>query len=270
MTTNDWRALIVDDEPPARESLRLLLDSAGDFAVAGQCGNGEEALAAIAREQPDVLFLDVQMPGMDGFELLRRLPPLSVPVLVFVTAFDRYALPAFEQHALDYLLKPFSDERFALVLQKVRERLRERAMASLSGRLQQLLAAQARAAPLLVRDGSRTLLIPIADIVWIEAEDYCARLHLRDRTVLVRESLRTLESRLDPARFARVHRSAIANVVCIREVSPLASGDQRLVLSNGTELRASRTHRAELVKRLRGEATHLLPIPSNPANGGSG
>ncbi|HVZ22540.1 MAG TPA: LytTR family DNA-binding domain-containing protein, partial [Vicinamibacterales bacterium] len=129
-------------------------------------------------------------------------------------------------------------------------RLRERAMASLSGRLQQLLDTQARTAPLVVRDGSRTLLLPLDDIVWIEAEDYCARIHLRDRSVLVRESLRTLESRLDPARFARVHRSAIANVACVREVSPLASGDQRLVLSTGVELRVSRTHRADLVRAL--------------------
>ena len=247
-----WRALIVDDEPPARESLKLLLGAAADFEIAGECGHGEEALAAIAAQPPDVLFLDVQMPGMDGFELLRQLGPRAVPALVFVTAYDRYALQAFEQHALDYLLKPFSDERFGTVLDKVRTRLRERAMAAVSGRLQQLLDAQARSAPLLVRDGTRTLLLPLADIVWVEAEDYCARIHLRDRTVLIRESLRTLEGRLDPGRFVRVHRSAIAAIAAIAELTPLASGDQRLVLTDGTELRASRTHRAELVRRLKG------------------
>ncbi|HTI35972.1 MAG TPA: LytTR family DNA-binding domain-containing protein [Vicinamibacterales bacterium] len=247
-----WRALIVDDEPPARESLRLLLDLAPDFRVAGECGNGEDALEGILALRPDVLFLDVQMPGMDGFEVLRRAGPATVPALVFVTAFDRYALQAFEQHALDYLLKPFSDERFSAVLDKVRLRLSERRLAGLSGQLQRLLDAHQRGAPLVVRDGSRTVVVPLDDIVWIEAEDYCVRIHLSGRSVLVRESLRTLEQRLDRARFARVHRSAIANVECIRELSPLASGDQRLVMSNGTELRASRTHRAELLKKLKG------------------
>jgi len=265
-----WRALIVDDEPPARESLRLLLGAAGDFAVAGECGNGEDALAAIEAIRPDVLFLDVQMPGMDGFELLRQIGPAAVPALIFVTAFDRYALQAFEQHALDYLLKPFSDERFAAVLAKLRERLAERQLAGLSGRLQRLLDAHQRRGSLVVRDGSRTLFLPLDDIVWIEAEDYCARIHLTGRSVLVRESLRTLERRLDGTRFARVHRSAIANVACIRELSPVASGDQRLLLSNGTELRASRTHRADLLKKLRGEATRIGSPPSNDGSGGRG
>lgn len=268
--TGTWRALIVDDEPPARESLRLLLQPAPDFAIAGECGNGEDALDAVRSIRPDVLFLDVQMPGMDGFELLRRIGPAAVPALVFVTAFDRYALQAFEQHALDYLLKPFSDERFAAVLDTLRTRLGERKLAGLSGRLQQLLDGHQRSTSLVVRDGSRTLFLPLDEIVWIAAEDYCARIHLSSRSVLVRESLRTLEQRLDDTRFARVHRSAIAHVGCIRELSPLASGDQRLVLSNGTELRASRTHRAELLKKLRGGATPIALVPSNEDSGGTG
>jgi two-component system LytT family response regulator len=245
-----WRAVIVDDEPPARATLRLLLGAAPDFSVAAECGHGEEALRAVARERPDVLFLDVQMPGMDGFEVLRQLGPAALPALVFVTAYDRYALQAFEQHALDYLLKPFSDERFAVVLDAVRARLRERTLAAMSGRLQALLQARARQAPLAVRDGSRTVLVTPGDILWVEAEDYCARIHARGRDILVRDSLRRLERTLGPARFARVHRSALVNVDEIREIVPLASGDQRVVLSDGAEIRASRTHRAELLRRL--------------------
>ncbi len=268
--TEAWRTLIVDDEPPARESLRLLLRPVRDFTIVGECGNGEDALDAVRALRPDVLFLDVQMPGMDGFDVLRQLGPSAVPALVFVTAFDRYALQAFEQHALDYLLKPFSDERFAAVLDKLRTRLAERKLAGLGDRLRQMLDFRQRSASLVVRDGSRTVILPLAEIVWIEAEDYCARIHLAARSVLVRESLRMLEQRLDDARFARVHRSAIVNVGCVRELSPLASGDQRLVLSNGIELRASRTHRADLLKKLRGEATRPGLLPSNDGSGGSG
>jgi two-component system LytT family response regulator len=237
----------VDDEPLARQTLRLLLAREKDFAMVAECSHGAEAIDAIRREPPDVLFLDVQMPEVDGFEVLRVLGPGAVPAVIFVTAFDRYALQAFEQHALDYLLKPFSDERFAIVLERTRMRLRERTYASMAGRLSDLLSATARR-QLVVRDGGRTVVIPHADIVWIEAEDYCARIHLRGRTILVRDSLRSLAGSLDGRGFVRVHRSAIVNVACIREIEPLASGDQRLTLSDGTALKVSRTHRARVVK----------------------
>lgn len=263
-----WRAVVVDDEPLARQTMRLLLAREDDFAIVAECGHGADAIEATGRERPDVLFLDVQMPEVDGFEVLRRLEPAAVPVVIFVTAFDRYALQAFEQHALDYLLKPFSDERFAIVLGRARERLRERTFASMAGRLSDLLSATAAASAaasgptataaatalaaasrqLVVRDAGRTLVLPHDDIVWIEAEDYCARIHLRGRTLLVRESLRALGDSLEGAGFVRVHRSAIANVACIREIEPLASGDQRLTLSDGTVLKISRTYRAHVVK----------------------
>jgi two-component system LytT family response regulator len=269
-----WRTVVVDDEPLARHTMRLLLSREDDFAIVAECSHGADAIEAIRRERPDVLFLDVQMPEVDGFEVLRRLEPGAVPVVIFVTAFDRYALQAFEQHALDYLLKPFSDERFAIVLGRTRERLRERTFASMAGRLSDLLSATAANAAaasataaggaasgaaasgvtastsrqLVVRDAGRTLVIPHDDIVWIEAEDYCARIHLRGRTLLVRDSLRSLGDSLDAAGFVRVHRSAIANVACIREIEPLASGDQRLTLSDGSGLKLSRTYRAHVVK----------------------
>jgi two-component system LytT family response regulator len=255
--TGPWRAVVVDDEPLARQTMRLLLAREDDFAIVAECSHGADAIDAIRRERPDVLFLDVQMPEVDGFEVLRRLEPGAVPVVIFVTAFDRYALQAFEQHALDYLLKPFSDERFAIVLDRTRVRLSERTFASMAGRLSDLLSATTASAAsasaqasrqLVVRDAGRTIVIPHDDIVWIEAEDYCARIHLRGRTLLVRDSLRALGDSLDGAGFVRVHRSAIANVACIREIEPLASGDQRLTLSNGTVLKISRTYRAHVVK----------------------
>ena len=243
--------MVVDDEPLARQTLRLLLAGEADFPIVAECSHGAEAIDAIRRERPDLVFLDVQMPEVDGFEVLRHLAPMAVPAIVFVTAFDRYALRAFEQHALDYLLKPFSDERFAEVLTRTRTRLRERTFAAMAGRLADLLAAKGpEPRQLVIRDGGRTLAIPFADIIWIEAEDYCARIHLRDRTVLVRDSLRALADSLDRGGFVRVHRSAIANAACIREMTPVASGDQRLTLVDGTVLKVSRTHRAAVVKAL--------------------
>src|SRR5215208_3197205 len=187
-----WRTIVVDDEPLARQALRLLLSPEEDFAIVAECTHGAEAIDAIRRERPDVLLLDVQMPEVDGFEVLRQLEPCTVPAVIFVTAFDRYALQAFEQHALDYLLKPFSNERFAVVLERTRARL-------------------------------------------------------RGRTLLVRDSLRALERSLDRSAFVRVHRSAIANVTCIREIKPVAWGDQRLTLSDGTVLKVSRTYREQVV-----------------------
>jgi two-component system, LytTR family, response regulator len=243
-----WRTIVVDDEPLARQTLRLLLAREEDFAIIAECGHGADAIEAIRGKHPDVLFLDVQMPELDGFEVLRRLEPDAVPAVIFVTAFDRYALQAFEQHALDYLLKPFSDERFAVVLARTRARLRERAVAAIAGRLSDLLAAMTpERRQLVIRDGGRTIVIPHDDIVWIEAEDYCARIHMRGRTLLVRDSLRALTDSLDHSGFVRVHRSAIANLSYVREIEPLASGDQRLTLSDGTVLRVSRTYRADLV-----------------------
>jgi two-component system LytT family response regulator len=243
-----WRTMIVDDEPLARQTLRLLLSREEDFLLVAECAHGAAAIEAIHRERPDLIFLDVQMPEVDGFEVLRRLDPATLPAVVFVTAFDRYALQAFEQHAVDYLLKPFSDERFALVLEWTRVRLRERTFASVAGRLSDLAAAAARdRRELVIRDGARTLVIPHDEILWIEAEDYCARIHTEGRTMLVRDSLRALEEALGSAGFVRVHRSAIANVARIREIRPLSSGDQRLTLSDGTVLRISRTHRAHVI-----------------------
>lgn len=246
-----WRTLVVDDEPLARQTLRFLLAREQDFALIAECAHGAEAIEAVRRFRPDVLFLDVQMPEVDGFEVLRHIGSDAVPAIIFVTAFDQYALRAFEERALDYLLKPFSDERFADVVARTRVRLRERTFAAMANRLSALLSATAsEPRQLVIRDGGRTVVIPYGDIIWIEAEDYCARIHLRGRTMLVRDSLRALADALDHGGFVRVHRSAIANVACIRELVPLASGDQRLTLDDGTVLKVSRTHRADVVRAL--------------------
>ena len=248
-----WRVVIVDDEPPARQTLRLLLAREKDFVIVAECSHGDEAVDAVAAERPDVMFLDVRMPGGDGFDVLKRIPSDSMPAVVFVTAYDRYAPQAFEQHAIEYLLKPFTDERFADVVEHLRARLRERAYAALGERMPAALAesaARREKRHLIVRDGSRTHVVPHDEIVWIEAEDYYAAIHAQGRRILARESLRTLVKSLDPATFARVHRSAIVNTRWIKAMEPLASGDQRLLLLDGTTLRVSRTHRAALVKLL--------------------
>jgi two-component system, LytTR family, response regulator len=243
-----WRTIVVDDEPLARQTLRVLLGREPDFAIVAECSHGADAVAAIRGERPDVLFLDVQMPEVDGFEVLRRLDSGSVPAVIFVTAFDRYALQAFEQHALDYLLKPFSDERFSVVLDRTRVRLREHSFASMAEGLSDLLSAMMpERRQLIVRDGGRTFVIPHDDILWIEAEDYCARIHTRGRTILVRESLRALADSLEASGFVRAHRSAIVNVAYVRQIEPLTSGDQRMTLSDGTEVKVSRTYRANVI-----------------------
>jgi two-component system LytT family response regulator len=225
-----WRALIVDDEPLARRTLRLLLEGLPDAEIAGECDNGAAAVAAIRERRPDVLFLDVEMPGESGLDVLRTVGLAAIPVVVFVTAYDRYALRAFEAHALDYLLKPFSDERFADVVERVRDRLKGRAPASQP--------------QLIVRDGGRTFVLPWSDITWIEAEDYCIRIHAGRHRPLVRRSIRAILDQLDPEVFIRIHRSAAVNVTQVRAVRPLSSGDAEVLLSDGTAVRMSRTYRA--------------------------
>jgi two-component system LytT family response regulator len=252
MSVNVWRAVIVDDEPPARQTLRMLLGREKDFAIAAECGHGRDAIDAVAATRPDVLFLDVRMPGLDGLAVLRELGADAVPAVVFVTAYDCYATQAFERHAVEYLLKPFTDERFADVVEHVRRRLRERALATLGERLPDLLATAPRAErrQVVIKDGSRTHVVSETDIVWVEAEDYYIAIHVNGRRILARESLKTFEERLDAQQFARIHRSAIVNTRWIRAIEPVASGDQRLLLTDGTVLRVSRTHRAALMRRL--------------------
>jgi two-component system, LytTR family, response regulator len=242
------RAVIVDDEPLAREALRLLISRDQDLIVAGEC-TGVDAPDVIRRARPDVLFLDIQMPELDGFGVIDAIGVDAVPVVVFVTAYDAYALKAFDVHALDYLLKPFDDIRFAQTLNRVKAQLRGSDRRSSTDRLVALLEDRERSAQyarrFLVRVREKVVVVKTEDIDWIEAADYYASIHTSGNAYLLRETLTDLEQRLDPERFFRVHRSAIVNLDRVREVHPLFRGDCALILSDGTRVKLSRKRRDE-------------------------
>jgi two-component system LytT family response regulator len=248
------RALIVDDEPAARDTIRGLLARDPEVSVVGECGDGRSALETIREAAPQLVFLDVQMPEMDGFTMLRHLHPAEVPVLVFTTAYDQYALRAFEVHALDYLLKPFDDDRFREALARAKERVRQGRVEALSGRLRDLLddaegTGDARgrySTRLMVREGERMVVVPVRDIDWIEADGDVLRIHAGRAQYALRETLKDLERRLDPSRLIRIHRSTIVNVDRIRELQPYFRGEYVVILHDGTRLKLSRGCRARL------------------------
>ncbi|NOK09096.1 LytR/AlgR family response regulator transcription factor [Corallococcus exercitus] len=254
----ELRVLLVDDEPLARKGLRQALARHPDAVVCGECRDGREAVEAIRAQRPHLVLLDVQMPELDGFGVLREVGAEHMPAVIFVTAFDTFAVKAFTVHAVDYLVKPFDDARFDEALARARQRLRAGEAAELGRRLADLLA-DAGAAPrpvepladrLLVRVGLRSVLVPVADIEWIEADDYCVTLHADGKAHVLRESLAALEARLDPERFVRIHRSAIVNVECIQEVHRPSPTEQVVVLRSGQRLRVSRSRREHLERRL--------------------
>jgi two-component system, LytTR family, response regulator len=249
------RALIVDDEPLARLRVRELLAKETDVEIVGEAQDGPTAVSLVRELTPDLLFLDIQMPELDGFGVLEQIAPRPIPALVFVTAYDRFALRAFEAHALDYLLKPYDDQRFAGALQRVREQLRHRDAGELEQRVRDLLLEVRGGASHLERlaaqSGSRSVLIRVDEIDWLEAEGKYVRLHVRDHAYLIRDTLRRLESALDPARFLRIHRSIIVNVERIREVEAFFPGTYVLFLRNGTRLKSGRAYRS-VIQRLLG------------------
>lgn len=244
------RALIVDDEPLAREGVRMHLEERPEFEVVGEVEDGRAAVAAIRELTPDVVFLDVQMPGLDGFGVLRELAGEPLPEIVFVTAYDQFALQAFEAHALDYLLKPFDGERFDASLARVRRQLESRRRVDVDDRLRALLedvGSRGRwLERLVVRDGSRMLIVRVDDLDWVEAAANYVKLHTHGRSWLLRETMSGLEKQLDPARFLRIHRSTIVNIDRIRELEPLFQGDYLVVLQDGTRLTSSRGYRDRL------------------------
>jgi two-component system LytT family response regulator len=249
------RTLIVDDEAHARARIRQLLKDEADFEVVGECANGRLALEAVRREKPDLLFLDVQMPRLSGFDVCAELANTSdaVPFVVFCTAYDQYALKAFEVHAIDYLLKPFDRERFRKTLDHARARLRESAGTSapqLAAFLTELKAAHDRPGRLAFKTEGRVIFLRTEQIHWLEAEGNYVKVHTPGGSHLLRETLTHLEGELPAERFMRLSRSVIVNLDQIREVQPLFYGDHVVILLDGTKLTLSRTHKDRLEKLL--------------------
>ncbi|WP_199098117.1 LytTR family DNA-binding domain-containing protein [Dyella sp. ASV21] len=230
------RVLVVDDEPLARDGVRARLAAQPDVSCVGEAGDGDAAAQAVQALRPDLVFMDVQMPGPSGIEVLRRLPPSVRPLAVLLTAYDHFAVAAFELQALDYLLKPIDDSRFQESLDRARAALRHRSQPGVD------TAATPWVERFSVRIGQRIAVIDASDIDWIEAQDDYAGLHVGSRVYLLRESLHQLSLRLDPRRFVRIHRSTIVRVDRIAEMEALSNRDCLLRLRDGTPLRASRTY----------------------------
>ena len=254
----ELRVLIVDDEPLVREGLRDYLADEPDVIVAGECANGLDALTFLDRAEGtvDLVFLDVQMPELDGLELAQALMP-GGPAIVFVTAFSEHAIRAFELNAVDYLLKPFDRERLRTALARARARHASLGQTELSDRLTAVLEELRRdrgyVERLLVKSDGRIRFVPVADLEWIEAADNYVRLHARGERHLLRETIRSLEGRLDPVHFARIHRSAIVNLARIRELQPTFNGEYAVLLDTGARLTLSRSYRDAVRARLGGE-----------------
>ena len=259
------RAIIVDDEPLARRGIRARLGRVEGYTIVAECTSGRDAVAAIREHSPDVVFLDVQMPGVDGFGVIREIGADRMPVVIFVTAYDTHALRAFEAHALDYLLKPIDDDRFAAAVARARRRVAERDESAVARRLVALMqevgaavdtthATQAgRTERIVVRDRDRVLLIDVADVDWVGADGDYVRIHAGGKSHLLRDTMAAMEERLDPTAFVRIHRSAIVKVDRIRELRPCSSREYSVILRDGTRLRLSRRYRDRLRTRLGGE-----------------
>ena len=258
------RTIIVDDEALSRRGIELRLREAGDFDIVAQCSNGREALASISTYKPDMVFLDIQMPGMSGFEVLAHIPHESLPVLVFITAYDQYAIQAFEARAVDYLLKPIDEARFQTALERVREHVRAKSAANQRDRLMEIIAeitgsgelaldelmTRGRAAVeakhpevLPIRQGRETVRVPVAAIRWIDAAGDYMCIHAGTDTHILRGTMKELEELLDPKLFQRVHRSTIVNLRLVKSLRAHMNGEYFLTLDGGHELKLSRTYR---------------------------
>jgi two-component system, LytTR family, response regulator len=274
------RTVIVDDEVLSRRGVEIRLRELPEFEIVAQCANGREACAAIRQHQPDLMFLDIQMPGMSGFEVLAQLPQESLPLVVFVTAYDQYAIQAFEARAIDYLLKPIDEARFNAALARVREQLRSRSAESQRDRLLEIIAeitgsgelaldellaqgSKALAAPrpevLPIRQGRETQRVPVAAIEWVDAAGDYMCIHAGGQTHILRGTMKELEALLDPKLFQRVHRSTIVNLRLVRSLRAHMNGEYFLTLEGGHELKLSRTYRDKVEYFLKGCAAPRAP-----------
>jgi two-component system LytT family response regulator len=254
MSTNRIRALIVDDEPLARERIAGMLKRDEDIEIIGSCGNGREAVAAVQKHAPDLLFLDVQMPEMDGFQVLEKIDPERMPLVIFVTAYDKYALRAFEVYALDYLLKPFDKDRFQKALIRAKSQIHHRSESDFQQQVLALLEDM-KIKPqslnrLAVKSGGRIFFLRADEIDWIEAEGNYVRLHVGKESYLLRETIGSMEEQLNRRKFLRIHRSTIVNIDRVQELQPWFHGEFRVILRNGQALMLSRTHREKLQELL--------------------
>jgi two-component system, LytTR family, response regulator len=252
------RTLVVDDEKPARDRLLDLLNKEPDIELAGVGRDGQEALTLIRSRQPDLLFLDIQMPLLNGLGVLREIGSEKMPVTIFVTAFDQYAIQAFEAHAIDYLLKPFSDERFEAALQRVRHYLRTQAASELGLRLAHLLDDPLSAVSdtkylerIAFKFNGRVTFLDVDDLDWVEASGVYVNLYVGSKSFLYRATLGQLQQRLNPKQFVRVHRSALVNTARIVELQSRSHGEYTIILKNGKELTLSRGYRSQLERWLR-------------------
>ncbi len=258
------RVLLVDDEAVARRRMRRYLAAESGVLVVGECGDGAAAVEAIHILGPDIVLLDVQMPELDGFGVLQALPPDERPAVIFVTAFDRYALRAFDLHAIDYLLKPFTRERFALALARAKERVARRDRDDrLAALVEQLRTAPRRRARVAVRGANQITLVDWADVDWIEAADNYVTLHVGSKEYLLRNTLVGLEKELDASQFVRIHRSAIVQIDRIIELVPEPHGDVTLHLRDGVHLTLSRTFRERVERALGWPRSSRNPSPGS-------
>ena len=259
------RVLVVDDEPLARDGIMTLLAQDPEIEIAGSCGDGQSAVGAIRTHRPDLVFLDIQMPKKDGFEVLAELKRDERPTVIFITAYDKYAIRAFELSALDYLLKPFRDSRFFSALSRAKKEIRQARSSELGDKVDQLLgymrtlqqgAGSATPVPVaapgeatdrvVLKTGSDIHFVRAADIVWVESQADFIKVHTTGPAQLVRETLQSLEGRLDPAKFLRIHRSSLVNLEHVRKVTPALYGDYTVQMSDDTKLRLSRKNRGKL------------------------
>jgi two-component system, LytTR family, response regulator len=252
--TSNIRALIADDEPLAREGMRLHLDSLQDVDIVGEARDGTEAVEMINALRPDLVFLDVQMPGLDGFGVVETVGIDAMPSVIFVTAYDQFALKAFDTHAIDYLLKPFDAERLQSAVEHARTQIRGKRRNEIEERLVALLGELRGKSQFLerivVRSGGRILILRIEDVEWLEAASNYVRIHAGGREYLLRETMTNLETKLDPSHFVRIHRSTIVRLDRIKELEPLFQGDYVLILEDGTRLTSSRGYRDRLQELL--------------------